>query len=104
MSKYTTHITDGIDLLVSPVTFGAGSGVTTLVGGTVAAYAKNSTTGAKVAATSCTIASATSIRATWAPGLLPVGSHNVQVYATPVAHAIQTVSDTEWTIKEAAGP
>lgn len=104
MTLYTSHTTDGLDLLVSPVTFGTGAGASTLVGGVVAAYAKNASTGTVYTAASCTVASATSVRATWAPLALPAGKYSVQVYATPTGYAIQTIADIDVTVLAAAGP
>ena len=98
----TSHVTDGIDLLVSPVDFGS-SGVTTLVGGTVAAYAKSGA-GTVYAANSCVVASATSVSAKWTGGTLPAGKYTVQVYATPSGFAIHTIKDVEIVVKAAAGP
>lgn len=104
MTLYTSHTTDGIDLLVSPVTFAASAAATTLVGGVVAAYAKNASTGTVYAATTCTVASATSVRAKWAALSLPAGKYDVQVFATPTGYAIQTIASIDVTVLAAAGP
>ena len=104
MTLYTSHVTDGIDLLVSPVTFGTGAGATTMTGATVAAYARNASTGTVYTAASCTVASATSVRAVWTGGALPAGKYSVQVFATPTGYAIQTIADIDVVVLAAAGP
>jgi hypothetical protein len=100
------HTTDGIDLLVSPVVLSANSGVATLVGATVAGWVRlKASPKTKTMASSCVVESATSVRAIWSPGTLPVGGwYNLQVFATPIGHSIQTIVDIDIFLKEAAGP
>lgn len=104
MTIQQTYVADGIDLVVSPITFDAASGATTLIGGTCAAWARNKLGGPAIAATSAVIVSATSIRVKWAPSLLAAGKYTVHVLATPLGFAVQTVSDSDWQINASAGP
>jgi hypothetical protein len=72
---------EGIHLLVSPVTFGTGAGISTLVGCTITAYASSSAS-VETAASSTSVLSATSCEAKWAVGTLTPGRYTVEVYAT----------------------
>ena len=101
---YSTKVIDGIDYLASPIVLSAESGVTTLVGATVAAYARNSSSGTSYPANSCVVASATSIRAVWTPGSLPAGRYEVDIVATPLGYAIKTVASIDVVVSASAGP
>lgn len=104
MTVYTTHVLDGIDYLASPVTFTAGSGVTTLIGAVVTAYARHSGTSTSYTANSCVVVTSTSVRAIWNPGALPVGKYDVHVVATPTGFALKTIASIDVNVLASAGP
>lgn len=104
MTIYTTHVLDGIDWIASPVTFTAASGVTTLIGAVVAAYARHGGTGTSYTANSCVVVTATSVRAIWNPGTLPVGKYDLDIVATPTGFALKTIAAIEVTVLASAGP
>jgi hypothetical protein len=78
--SYISRRREGLALLVSPVTFGPGAAISTLVGRTLTAFAENTVTGAEVAANSVTVQSATSTLAEWNTGTLTPGKYRVEVY------------------------
>lgn len=98
-----TYEADGIDLLISPVEFDAASGVTTLVDGTAAVDAINQVTRVKTAGVA-TITTATSIRCVIEGWMLAPGNYSVQVRATPLGYAQQTVAEVTFNVKASAGP
>lgn len=101
MTIQYTHEADGIDLLVSPISFDPGT-ASTMIGAVVKAYAKNTKTGQAYAGTA-TVVSATSIRAIFTPGSIPEGLYSVQVIATPDGYQPQTIYDEQWRVKASAG-
>lgn len=100
MTTYTAHEATGIDALVT-VTFDTAPGATTLSGATVAVNARNIATGTKYAGTA-TVASATTIRCTFAAWALPAGTYSVQIRATPTGYSAQTVADVVFAVKASA--
>jgi len=100
MSTFTAYEATGIDALVT-VTFDTAPGATTLSGATVAVNARNTVTGTKYAGTA-TVASATTIRCTFAAWAIPTGTYSVQVRATPTGYSAQTVADATFMIKPSA--
>lgn len=97
----TTFEADGIDVLISPITFDPGT-ATTMVGAVVKAYALNTKTGAAITGTA-TVVSATSIRATFASGTVPAGLYEVQVIATPTGYQPQTIYAETWRVSKSGG-
>ena len=102
MITYGTHELDGIDFLVSPITFDNLTGATSMVGGTVGVEAITTRGGLRYTGVATLVNASTGIRCTFAPRALPPGVYSVQVRATPAGYAQQTISDTVWVVKTSA--
>lgn len=98
MTVYVTYTNDVLTFDASPVTFDAASGVTTLVGGAAEVSAKTAA-GASVTGTA-TIIDADTIRCTFAAGAFTAGRAKIQVRATPLGFAEQTIQETIWEIRQ----
>jgi len=95
VTNLTTYEDD--DLIINvPVTFEAGSEITSLVGGTAEALAQR-TDGTIITANATAITSATTIKVTFNDGRLPAGVYTLQVRAT-VAGVTQTVAEATVTV------
>ena len=99
-SSETSYSEEPVDFICT-VTFDTASGATTMVGGAVQVDARNITTGARVSGTA-SIASATTIRCTFAAGALAAGVWEILVLATPSGYSAQVVAAIKWTIKAGA--
>ena len=104
MTDQISRRPEGIDLLISPVTFGAGSAISTLVGCTITAYAEHPTTGVETVATSTAVLSATSCEAKWAVGTLTPAKYKVDVYATPSGGEAALLYTSQIIVTEKLGP
>ena len=99
-AQITVFESEGFDSLTT-VAFDNLTGATTLIGAAVAVDALNVATGIKTVGVA-TVASATTIRATFAVWLLSAGRYSVQVRATPSGYAQQVVADCALTVVAAA--
>jgi hypothetical protein len=97
MTMYVAYTAETLTFDASPVTFDAASGVTTLVGGAAEVSAKTAA-GASVTGTA-TIIDADTIRCTFAANSFTVGRAKIQVRATPLGFAEQTVLESIWDIR-----
>ena len=93
---------DGLNLLVSPVVFEAGSGIATLIGAVVEAHIK--VFGATVFVGAAVVVSANEVRAVFAPWVLTPGDYTLHVRATPTGTAGQTIFDEAVLVKPSIKP
>ena len=98
--QITVFESEGFDALIT-VAFDSLTGATTLVGGTVAVDALNLSTSVKTTGTA-TVASATTVRATFAAWVLAAGKYSVQVRARPAGYTQQDVGYCTLTVLPAA--
>ena len=94
---------EGIHLLVSPVTFGTGASISTLVDCTITAFAQ-SVADVETAATSTAVLSATSCEAKWSVGTLTPGKYLVEVYATASGGEAVRIYAGNIIVREELGP
>jgi hypothetical protein len=92
---------DGLRLVL-PVTFEAGSGVSSLTGGTAEVHVR--ARGDAAIAGVATITGAAEVTAVFAPWVLPADRYALQVRAAPPATALQTIREDELQVKRSLRP
>lgn len=97
-----TSYTDDDLVIRVPVTFTAGSEVTSLAGGTVEAVAVPVGGGTAIPASSATIVGADLIRAVWNDGLFAATVYDMHIRAT-VAGQTRTLVAQRLTVRASAG-
>ena len=103
MTTYISTRPEGIHLLVSPITFGTGSEISTMVGCTITAFAQD-VNDVETEASSTAVLSATSVEARWSVGTLAPGKYLVDVYATAGGGEAVTIFSGGIVVREELGP
>jgi hypothetical protein len=92
---------DGLSLII-PITFEAGSGISSILGGTAEVHVRSRNDVAIEGV--ATVTGAAEVTAVFAPYALPAANYSLQARAAPPATALQTVLDDDLIVHRSLRP